>query len=175
MARKPYRRDDFAPPARNAAELEPGWTMTGKDGHTWQVVISSNGVQRWLPRGRLARGLYVRRETAKSRKPRRPAPPPRALSNPSLLWVRENPRALMKLVEGPTFKLATSRAGLLQQLRDFRDGWEAITTRNQDLSDERLAEESTEALRAFVKDYASAQMRATLAVWLAELLKKAVR
>ncbi|MBM4779860.1 MAG: hypothetical protein GQE15_19315 [Archangiaceae bacterium] len=152
--------------------------MTGKDGHTWQVVIGKSGSPRWLPKGRLARGLYVRRESAKTRKPRkprRPAAPPRPLSNPALVWIRKNPGTLMKLVEGPTFKLATTREGLLEQLRVFRDGWEAITTRNQDLSDERLAEESTAALRAFVKEYASAPMRAILAAWLAELLKKAVR
>lgn len=136
--------------------------------------MSKAGGKRWLPKGRLARGLYVRRESAKSRKPRR-AVALRPLSNPALIWIRKNPGKLMKLVEGEGFRVATTRAGLLEQLRLFRDGWGELTTRNQDLPDERLAEESTATLRAFVKEYASPQMRALLAVWLAELLKKAVR
>ncbi len=175
MKRKPYTRDEFSPPTQNPAGLEPGTTLTGKDGHTWQVVVSKAGGRRWLPKGRLARGLYVRRESAKSRKPRRPAAPPRPLSDPALIWIRKNPGQLMKLVEGPTFKLAGTREGLLKQLRMYRDGWGEITTRNQDLPDERLAEESTATLKAFVKEYASQEMRSILAVWLAELLKKAVR
>lgn len=175
MKRRPLQRDAFSPPSRDAAELEPGATMKGRDGHTWQVVLSRAGGQRWLPKGRLARGLYVRRESAKSRKPRRQAAPARPLSNPALEWIRKNPGPLMKLVEGPTFKLARTREGLLKQLRLYRDGWGELTTRNQDLPDERLAEESTASLRAFVKEYASQEMRALLAVWLAELLKNAVR
>ena len=175
MKRKPYTRDEFSPPAQNPAGLEPGTTLAGKDGHTWQVVVSKAGGHRWLPKGRLARGLYVRRESAKSRKPRRPAGPPRPLSDPALIWIRKNPGKLMKLVQGPGFQLARERKGLLKQLRLFRDGWGEITKRNQDLPDERLAEEPTVTLRAFVKEYASQEMRAILAVWLAELLKKAVR
>lgn len=81
----------------------------------------------------------------------------------------------MKLVQGDGFTLARTRTGLLEQLRTFRDGWGEITTRHQDLSDERLAETSTPELAAFVKEYASPQMRALLASWLAELLVKAVR
>lgn len=72
-------------------------------------------------------------------------------------------------------KPASTREGLLEQLRVYRDGWEAITTRDQDLSDERLADESTASLRSFVTSYRSVEMRAILATWLAELLKKAVR
>lgn len=175
MKRRPLQRDDFSPPSRAAAELEPGTTMTGRDGHTWQVVVSKAGGQRWLPKGRLARGLSVRRESAKSRGPRGPLAPLRHFEDPALSWVQKNPRRLMKLVQGETFTLARTRTGLLEQLRAFRDGWGEITTRHQDLSDERLAETSTPALRAFVKEYASPQMRALLASWLAELLVKAVR
>lgn len=101
--------------------------------------------------------------------------PLRHFEHPALSWVQKNPRALMKLVQGDGFTLARTRAGLLEQLRTFRDGWGEITTRHQDLSDERLAETSTPDLAAFVKEYASPQMRALLASWLAELLVKAVR
>lgn len=174
MKTKSFRRDTFSPPLADVAELEPGSRAKGKDGHTWEVVVSKAGGRRWLPTGRLARGLYVRRESAKSRKPRRPAPPPRPLTDPALLWVRSNPRKLKLLVD-TTFTPATTREGLLKQLRVFRDGWGVITTRHQDLSDERLAEESTAALRSFVTQYASPEMRAILAGWLATLLTRAVR
>lgn len=173
--RRPYQREEFSPPKQNPANCSVGTKEKGEDGHAWEVVKSQTGSLRWLPVGNLARGLYVRRESAKNRKPRTPAPAPRPLSDPSLLWVRKNPKKLKMMVDGGSFQLATTREGLLRQLRVFVEGWGEITTRNQDMPEERMAEESTEEIRSHVKVYASEKMRAILAGWLAHLLKKAVR
>ena len=46
-----------------------------------------------------------------------------------------------------------NRKELIRRLRGFRDAWEEITMKNMDLSDERLATETTPALRELLKDY----------------------
>ena len=50
-----------------------------------------------------------------------------------------------------------SRKEMIKHLRGFRDAWESMTSRNQDMSDERLKEESDEALRDWLKYWFSNQ------------------
>jgi hypothetical protein len=52
-----------------------------------------------------------------------------------------------------------SRTELLKDIRKFRDVWEEITTRNQDLGDDRLAGETDNELREHLKYYYSNEAR----------------
>jgi hypothetical protein len=52
-----------------------------------------------------------------------------------------------------------SRTELLKDIRNFRDVWEEITTRNQDLGDDRLAGETDNELREHLKYYYSNEAR----------------
>ena len=59
-----------------------------------------------------------------------------------------------------------SRDELITNLRTFRDAWEKITTRNQDLSDERLASESMSGLRILLEFYYTEDARTLAEDWL---------
>ena len=59
-----------------------------------------------------------------------------------------------------------SREELIKNLKSFRNAWEKITERNQDLHDERLKEESTEELRKLIKFYYSDEGKNIAAEWL---------
>lgn len=166
-------KNDFRSPSHNPEDFEIGARKTGPDGRTWEVARSKNGVVRWLPLGRLTRRLYVAQVNARIRKPRSASAAPRP--NSSLDWVIANPQKLKALTEGRHFKPASNREGLMKQARLHRDGWEAITTRNQDWSDERIAASSASELRKFVKSYTTPEMMEILAQWLAPLLLQAMR
>jgi hypothetical protein len=59
-----------------------------------------------------------------------------------------------------------TRDELIKNLRKFRNSWEKITTRNQDLSDERLKDETTDALRKLIKFYYSTSAKLLAEEWL---------
>jgi hypothetical protein len=59
-----------------------------------------------------------------------------------------------------------SRAELLKHIRKFRESYEKITTRNQDLGDERLLEETDKDLRNHLKWYFSDAARILSEGWL---------
>lgn len=59
-----------------------------------------------------------------------------------------------------------SRAELLERVRNFRDAWEKITTRNQDLNDDRLSEETDKQLRNHLKFYFHQGTRIQSEEWL---------
>ena len=59
-----------------------------------------------------------------------------------------------------------SRSELLKHVRKFRESYEKITTRNQDLSDERLVEETDKELRNHLKWYFSDAARIQSEGWL---------
>jgi hypothetical protein len=59
-----------------------------------------------------------------------------------------------------------SRSELLRRVRQFRDAFEKITTRNQDLNDDRLAGETDKELRVHLKYYFSEGARIQSASWL---------
>lgn len=75
-----------------------------------------------------------------------------------------NFKGLWKPLPKPLSKM--SREELIRNLRLFRDAWEKITTRNQDLGNERLAEESTEQLRKLLKFYYSDGAKLIAEDWL---------
>ena len=62
--------------------------------------------------------------------------------------------------------LSMSRDELINKLRKFRNAWEKITTRDQDLSDERLKSETTDALRILIKFYYSNNGKLLAEDWL---------
>ena len=59
-----------------------------------------------------------------------------------------------------------TRDELIKNLQKFRNSWEKITTRDQDLSDERLKDESTDALRKLIKFYYSNSAKLLAEDWL---------
>lgn len=61
-----------------------------------------------------------------------------------------------------------SRDELIKRLRKFRDAWEKITTRNQDLSDERLDDEDDKELRSLLVFYYSDSAKRIAEDWLRE-------
>jgi t-SNARE complex subunit (syntaxin) len=59
-----------------------------------------------------------------------------------------------------------SRSELLKHVRNFRESYEKITTRNQDLGNERLLEETDKELRNHLKWYFSDAARIQSDGWL---------
>lgn len=59
-----------------------------------------------------------------------------------------------------------SRNELICNLRKFRDAWEKVTSRNQDLHDERLKRETTKYLRRHIKFYYSDSAKNLAEGWL---------
>lgn len=59
-----------------------------------------------------------------------------------------------------------TRDELIKNLQKFRDSWEKITTRDTDLSDERLNDEPTDRLRNLIKFYYSDDAKFLAEEWL---------
>jgi hypothetical protein len=59
-----------------------------------------------------------------------------------------------------------TRDELIKNLQKFRDSWEKITTRDQDLSDERLNSEPTQRLRKLIKFFYSNDAKFLAEDWL---------
>ena len=59
-----------------------------------------------------------------------------------------------------------TREELIKNLQNFRASWEKITTRDQDLSDERLNDEPTHKLRKLIKFYYSDSAKLLAEDWL---------
>jgi hypothetical protein len=59
-----------------------------------------------------------------------------------------------------------TREESIKKLQKFRDSWEKITTRDQDLSDERLNDEPTDQLRKLIKFYYSDSAKFLAEDWL---------
>ena len=59
-----------------------------------------------------------------------------------------------------------TREELIKNLQKFRDSWEKITTRDTDLSDERLDDEPTHQLRNLIKFYYSNNAKLSAEDWL---------
>jgi hypothetical protein len=75
-----------------------------------------------------------------------------------------NYKGMWKPLPKPLSKM--SRKELVKHLRGFRDVWERETTRNQDLSDERLNEESNKDLRGLLEFYFSNEAKQMAGDWL---------
>ena len=82
--------------------------------------------------------------------------------------IKDNPitnyKGLWKPLPKPISNM--SREELIKNLKSFRNSWEKITQRNQDLSNERLKEESTEQLRKLIYFYYSDEGKNLAAEWL---------
>lgn len=75
-----------------------------------------------------------------------------------------NYKGMWKPIPKPLNKM--SRTELIKYLRRFRDAWERETTRNADLSDERLKGESNKNLRGLLKFYFSDSAKQLAGDWL---------
>jgi arsenate reductase-like glutaredoxin family protein len=71
------------------------------------------------------------------------------------------------MYEPPTKPISSmTREELIKNLQKFRDSWEKITTRDTDLSDERLNDEPTHQLRNLIKFYYSDDAKFLAEDWL---------
>jgi hypothetical protein len=71
------------------------------------------------------------------------------------------------MYEPPTKPISSmTREELIKNLQNFRDSWEKITTRDTDLSDERLDDEPTHQLRNLIKFYYSESGKLSAEDWL---------
>jgi len=71
------------------------------------------------------------------------------------------------MYEPPTKPISSmTREELIKNLQKFRDSWEKITTRDTDLSDERLNDEPTHRLRKLIKFYYSDDAKFLAEDWL---------
>ena len=59
-----------------------------------------------------------------------------------------------------------TREELIKNLKSFINAWKKITTRDQDLSDGRLKEESTDELKKLIRFYYSDEAKNLAAEWL---------
>ena len=59
-----------------------------------------------------------------------------------------------------------TREELIKNLKSFRNAWETLTRRSQDLSDGRLKEESTDELKKLIRFYYSDDAKNLAAEWL---------
>jgi hypothetical protein len=89
----------------------------------------------------------------------------------AVAWLKAHRRDLALLTDPPPEKASTlTKDELLSRLRRLRAGWEALTSRSEDLSDERLASESRAELNAHYAWFVSEEARAILARVLGEVL-----
>ena len=75
-----------------------------------------------------------------------------------------NYKGMWKPLPKPLSKM--SRNELIKHLRNFRNAWERETTRNQDLHDMRLKEESVKDLRGLLEFYFSDEAKQIAGDWL---------
>ena len=66
----------------------------------------------------------------------------------------------------PKPRSTLSRAETIQELRRFRNAWETVTRRGMDMSDERLASETTPSLRRWLQHFYTEQRRRQAESWL---------
>jgi hypothetical protein len=76
----------------------------------------------------------------------------------------KNYKGMWEEIPKPLSKM--DRDELIKNLQKFRDAWEKITTRNQDLSDERLNDETVLGLRSLLKFYYSNEAKLIAEDWL---------
>lgn len=76
----------------------------------------------------------------------------------------KNFKGMWEEISKPLSKM--DRDELIKNLQKFRDAWEKITGRNQDLSDERLEEETIVGLRKLLKFYYSNEAKLIAEDWL---------
>lgn len=77
------------------------------------------------------------------------------ITNYKGMW-SEKPKPLNKM----------TRDELIKHLKNFRNAWEKITTRNQDLNDERLKKSTNSQLKTYLKFYYSNDAKLIAEDWL---------
>lgn len=75
-----------------------------------------------------------------------------------------NYKGMWEKNEKPLTKM--NKSELIKKLQKFRDVWEKITKRNQDLSDERIYNETIKSLRSLLKFYYSNEAKLIADEWL---------
>ena len=132
-------------PQESATKFRIGTRKRGNDGSLWTITSTKNGTRRWTKTRK-----RIQPETTITTQ----------IGNYRGMWKPTPPKPIHQM----------SRDELIRNLRKFRDAWEKITTRNSDLGDERLANETTDGLRNLISFYyGDGGAKETAEPWLREL------
>jgi len=116
-------------PQQSATKFRIGTRKRGNDGTLWTITAIKNGTRRWTKTKKRQREVEDATETQ--------------IGNYRGMWKPTPPKPIKSM----------SRDELIYNLRKFRNAWEKITTRNADLGDERLTNETTDGLRNLISFY----------------------
>ena len=146
-------------PTESATQFRVGTRKRGNDGNQWIIAVNYEGVHRWQKQS-------TKKKTTQKKKRRQqqplPPPPPSSSNKEPVTYLRGLWRPLKK----PLRKM--SREELVRDLQKFRDVYEKLTERNQDLSDDRLADESVTKLRNLLTFYYSDEQKLYAENWVRE-------
>lgn len=137
-------------PAYHAKDCK-GKIMKGNDGNTWESKVDSRGTYRWVK---------LEGNVKKEKKQKKVVQ--YKLTRKDLIQVASGEVRPNKSVS------SMSRNELLKNIRLYRNVWETVTDRNQDMDDERLETENNTSLKQFLNSYIDDTIRAMLAVWLSQ-------
>ncbi len=157
-------------PPQSASGFRVGAKKQGNDGNFYVILADRTGRHRWARVRPKPRSVARRKRSPSQREKQAPGPAERRQRKYTRLateWARQHPRVLQAMTTAPAERSSTlSRDVLVSRIRVLRDGWEGMTTRNHDLSDERLAEETLAELRQHYDWFYSAEAQKLIAEWL---------
>lgn len=158
-------------PAKSATLYTAGAKKAGNDGRMWIVVVSKNGVKRW---DRAERHMKSFKNKKKSKAHKKLIPKTRGLAyqREALNWIQANKGLFKKLVfnayAAPS--KTSNRVQLAKDLTEIVTAWQAITGRNQDMPDDRIATLSRQELKQSIAWYVSKEGLAALVPYLGDIL-----
>lgn len=129
----------------------------------WVVAANRRGVQRWVPSFKVAAALQPAKASGPSGVGA--ARTMKDLGARVHTWIQANQAVFRSAVT--MSELPVDRASLERATREQVAVFEALTGRNQDLSDERIAEASVRELKAELSWFVSDEARSALVAALA--------
>ena len=140
-------------PNESARLFNIGTIKKGNDGNNWIIIETKNKTHRWkkINNNKTIKKSQNKKKVGKTINIKIN----NEITNYKGLW-KPLPKSISKM----------SREDLINNLKKFRNAWETVTTRNTDLSDERLKNESTQELKNLIKFYYSDEAKKLALEWL---------
>ena len=141
----------------------------GNNGLMYQAVPNKNGVNRWVKVSRRSSRRVTKRRSrkrtrSKSRKSKKTKSKKRKSKGRSSKPKKINYRGLWRPAPKPLSKM--TRTEIISELRKFRNAWEKLTERGQDLDDAAFPYEPTSWWKGMLKEYYSDSSRKQAEEWL---------
>jgi CRISPR/Cas system CSM-associated protein Csm2 small subunit len=135
-------------PNESARLFNIGTIKKGNDDNNWIIIETKNKTHRWkkINNNKSIKKLQNKKKVGKTIN---------NITDYKGLW-KPLPKLISKM----------SKEELINNLKKFRNAWETVTTRDQDLSDERLKNESTQELKNLIKFYYSDEAKKLAIEWL---------